>query len=426
MKRYYDVIIVGTGLAGLFAALNLKSDLSILMITNKKVRASNSYIAQGGVSVLRDENDFESFVEDTLKAGGYENDIDSVEEMVELSRDSINDLIKYGVEFESENGELSYTREGAHSNYRVLHYKDMTGREIIDKVLKTARKRKNIKIFENTQMVDLIIDDNRCDGIVLKIDEELKNIYSNKVVMATGGVGGMFENTTNFTHIKGDGVNVCLNNNIKCEKLSYIQIHPTSLYLNNKGRRFLISETLRGEGAYLLNSKGERFVDELLPRNVVSDAIYSEMKKNGEKNVYLSFNHKGVKFVKHRFPNIYRRCNRVGFELGREWIPVTPAQHYFMGGISIDTCGKTTLKNLYAVGETSYLGIHGANRLASNSLLECLVFSKKAAININNSEFNYFDLIKTKIPSVKENLDDSIFKNILKEEDAKFYKKWFE
>ncbi|MGL4655832.1 MAG: L-aspartate oxidase [Sarcina sp.] len=379
----YDVIIVGTGVAGLFAALNLKKNLKILVVTKKEIKDCNSYLAQGGVSVLRDSSDFDSFLNDTLKAGQYKNDVNAVSLMINSSREVINDLINLGVEFDSDENGLKYTREGAHSEFRIVHNKDLTGKEIIDKLVERVLEKDNIEIKENTIMTDLIIENDECKGI--KVLESLEEVgyYAKNVIIATGGIGGMFENSTNYRHITGDGINIALNNGIECKDLNYIQVHPTALVTEDSERRFLISESLRGEGAYLLNKDGERFVDELLPRDVVSKAIYEELEKTGESNVYLSFNHKGVEFVEKRFPNIFAKCKECGYILGQDLIPVAPAQHYFMGGIKINKNGKTSLKNLYAAGETSCVGIHGANRLASNSLLEGLVFSKRVAKNIN-------------------------------------------
>ncbi|MGL4742043.1 MAG: L-aspartate oxidase [Sarcina sp.] len=422
----YDVVIVGTGLAGIYTALNLSKDIKILLVTNKKIRASNSFLAQGGVSVLRDNNDFNSFVEDTLKAGHYTNNVEGVKTMVSLSKDVIVDLINRGIDFDkNEEGELDYTKEGAHSKFRVLHHKDITGKEIIEKLILCLEDFNNIEVMEDTELLNIVKQDDKCKGVYLENEEKKFIVNAKKVVLATGGVGGLFENTTNFKHIRGDGVNICLNNNIACEKLGKIQIHPTALYTQGNNRRFLISETLRGEGAYLLNAEGERFVDELLPRDVVSNTILEEIEKSGEKCVYLSFNHKGVDFVRNRFPNIYDKCKTIGYELGRETIPVTPAQHYFIGGIKINKNGETELKNLYAVGETAFLGIHGKNRLASNSLLECLVFAKKLSEKINKADLDKISIEEMQEEEISIGTDKNKFMEILKSEKEEFYNKWF-
>lgn len=390
----YDVIVVGSGVAGLYTCLNIHNNLKVLLVTKEKLDKCNSYLAQGGVSVLKDNDDFDNYLEDTLKAGQYKNNRQAVELMIKSSRKVIDDLISYGVDFENEDGKLKYTKEGAHCTERIVYHKDITGKEIVLKLIDVVKLKDNVEIKEDTQMINILKENDRCIGITVKNGEKFKNIYAKKIVLATGGIGGLFKNSTNFSHIKGDGIAIALNNGIETKDLEYVQIHPTALYSKGKGRRFLISESLRGEGAYLLNSKDERFVDELLPRDVVSKAIFDELRKTGDECVYLSFNHKGKEFVKNRFPNIFEKCKEQGYILGEEKIPVTPAQHYYMGGINIDDLGRTSLENLYAVGESACLGIHGANRLASNSLIEALVFSKRAAQDINkniNEDFNVLE-----------------------------------
>lgn len=420
--RNYDVIVVGSGVAGLYASLKLNKSLKILLITKEKLTDCNSYLAQGGVSVLKDDDDFEIFLEDTLKAGKYKNNVEAVKIMINKSRKIIDDLILFGVEFENENGLIKYTKEGAHSNFRIVYHKDITGKEIVTKLIDRVIERDNIEILEDTTMVNILNKNSSCSGITVRQNGELKNIYSKKVIIATGGFGGLFKNSTNYPHIKGDGIAIAINNGLETKDISYIQIHPTSLYNPNEERRFLISESLRGEGAYLLNNKNERFVDELLPRDVVSNAIFNELEKSGEEHVYLSFNHKGKEFVKNRYPNIYAKCKEIGFTLGEEAIPVTPAQHYFMGGIKVDKNSCTKIQNLYAVGETSCLGVHGQNRLASNSLLEALVFSGIAAKDINENietisiEYNEF-------PKA-DKLDYTKLKEKIKRENEDFYEKW--
>lgn len=420
--RNYDVIVVGSGVAGLYASLKLNKSLKILLITKEKLTDCNSYLAQGGVSVLKDDDDFEIFLEDTLKAGKYKNNVEAVKIMINKSRKIIDDLILFGVEFENEDGLIKYTKEGAHSNFRIVYHKDITGKEIVTKLIDRVTERGNIEILENTTMVNILNENSSCSGITVRQGGELKNIYSKKVIIATGGFGGLFKNSTNYPHIKGDGIAIAINNGLETKDISYIQIHPTSLYNPNEERRFLISESLRGEGAYLLNNKNERFVDELLPRDVVSNAIFNELEKSGEDHVYLSFNHKGKEFVKNRYPNIYAKCKEIGFTLGEEAIPVTPAQHYFMGGIKVDKKSSTKIQNLYAVGETSCLGVHGQNRLASNSLLEALVFSGIAADDINKNIEN--ELTEYNELPKEDKLDYTKLKEKIKRENEDFYEKW--
>jgi len=378
-----DVVIVGTGAAGLFCALNIPPEKNTLLITKDAAEICDSSLAQGGICVLKDETDYSSFFEDTLKAGHYENRKESVDLMIRNSREVINDLIRYGVLFEMENGELRYTKEGAHSTARILYHEDLTGKEITGKLLTEAKKRKNIEIAEYTTMVDLLCTDNTCCGVVVSDKNGvLKKIEADYVVLATGGVGGLYESSTNYPQLTGDGIALALKHGVRVKDLHYVQIHPTAFYSTKEGRRFLISESLRGEGAYLLNKNMERFADELLPRDLLTKAINAQMKKDGTKHVWLSVAHLDPEMIKKRFPNIYRHCLDEGYDITKECIPVTPAQHYLMGGIDVDSDSKTSMERLYAVGETSNNGVHGANRLASNSLLESLVFAKQAAKDI--------------------------------------------
>lgn len=378
-----DVVIVGTGAAGLFCALNFPENVKITMISKDRFDKNDSNLAQGGICVLKDDSDYDDYFEDTMKAGHYENNKKSVEIMIRKSPEIIQDLINYGVEFERENGTLKYTLEGAHSAPRILFHEDLTGHEITSKLFAAVKKRKNVTLLEYTTMVDLIPEGNVCKGIVVRDQEgKVYEIKSDYVVLACGGIGGLYENSTNYPHLTGDALAVAMKNDVEVQDMNYVQIHPTTLYSKKKGRRFLISESVRGEGAYLYNNKMERFVDELLPRDVLTKEIKKEMKKEGTKHVWLSVTHLGEDVIKKRFPNIYKRCLEEGYDLTKECIPVTPAQHYFMGGIKVDTNSKTSMEHLYAAGETSCNGVHGANRLASNSLLETLVFAKRCAKHI--------------------------------------------
>ena len=380
-----DVLIVGSGVAGLYCALNLPKEKSIIVVTKNKAYRSDSYLAQGGICVLRDEDDYDAFYEDTMKAGHYENNPDSVHIMIHSSQDVISDLVSYGVRFEKNGSEFVYTREGAHTHQRILFHEDETGKEITSHLLETARSRDNITIIENYTMVDLICEANECHGI---IGHDENGVYSaiqaNYTVLATGGIGGIFEHSTNYKHLTGDAIALALKYGIKLQHIDYIQIHPTTLYTEKEGsREFLISESVRGEGAILLNSKGERFVNELLPRDVVANAIFAEMKKEGTKHVWLSLAPIPEEEIRMHFPHIYQRCLDEGYDATKEPIPVVPSQHYFMGGIDVDRYSKTSMKRLYAAGETACNGVHGRNRLASNSLLESLVFAKRAARHIS-------------------------------------------
>ena len=379
-----DVLIVGSGVAGLYCALNLPKEKSIIVVTKNKARRSDSYLAQGGICVLRDEDDYDAFYEDTMKAGHYENNPDSVHIMIHSSQDVISDLVSFGVRFEKNGEKFAYTREGAHSHQRILFHEDETGKEITSHLLETARSRENITIIENYTMVDLICDGNECHGIIGHDENgDYSAIQADYTVLATGGIGGIFEHSTNYKHLTGDAIALALKYGIKLQHIDYIQIHPTTLYTEKEGsREFLISESVRGEGAILLNSKGERFVNELLPRDVVANAIFAEMKKEGSRHVWLSLAPIPEEEIKTHFPNIYQRCLDEGYDATKEPIPVVPSQHYFMGGIDVDRYSKTSMNRLYAAGETACNGVHGRNRLASNSLLESLVFAKRAAKHI--------------------------------------------
>ena len=379
-----DIVIVGSGVAGLYCALNLPTDKKIVVVTKNIARKSDSYLAQGGICVLRDEDDYDSFYEDTMKAGHYENNPDSVHIMIHSSQEVIADLVSFGVRFEKNGEEFVYTREGAHSHQRILFHEDETGKEITSHLLETARQRENITIIENYTMVDLICENNECHGIIGHDESgQYSAIVADYTVLATGGIGGIFEHSTNYKHLTGDSIALALKYGIKLQHIDYIQIHPTTLYTEKEGsREFLISESVRGEGAILLNSKGERFVNELLPRDVVANAIFAEMKKEGSKHVWLSMAPIPEEEIRTHFPNICQRCLDEGYDATKEPIPVVPSQHYFMGGIDVDRYSKTSMERLYAAGETACNGVHGRNRLASNSLLESLVFAKRAAKQI--------------------------------------------
>ncbi len=384
MDSIYDVIIVGTGAAGLFCALNLPSDKKTLVLTKKTAEESNSFLAQGGICVLKDESDYHDYFEDTMRAGHYENNPVSVETIIRQSPEIIRELVSYGVEFNKDkNGKFDYTQEAAHRVPRILFHKDMTGKEITGKLLAQAKKRTNIEIAENTTVLDLVCRDNICSGVVLKDSSgEVKALSAGCVVLASGGLSGLYKNSTGFRHITGDGLAIALRHGITLENINYIQIHPTSLYSKKPGRRFLISESVRGEGAVLLNKNMERFTDELLPRDVLTNEIKKQMEKDNSEFVWLSMTHMDPEVIKKHFATIYERCLEEGYDVTKECIPVTPAQHYHMGGIKVDANGKTSMARLYAVGEACCNGVHGANRLASNSLLESLVFAKAAAKNI--------------------------------------------
>ncbi len=378
-----DILIVGCGVSGLYCALHLPKNKKIRIITKENALKSDSYLAQGGICVLKDENDYDAFFEDTLRAGHYENNRQSVDTMISSSRSVIADLLSYGVSFARNGNDLVYTKEGAHSTPRILFHKDQTGKEITTRLLDEVKKRDNITLVEHCTMVDIISMENNCYGAIVRDSQGVfSTIWADYTVFATGGIGGLFSNSTNYRHLTGDALAIALKHNIVLSHIDYIQIHPTTFYKKEAGRSFLISESVRGEGAILLNDKGERFVDELLPRDVVTNAIYAEMNKSGTPYVMLSLAPIPKDVIKSHFPNIYQHCLKAGIDITKEPIPVAPAQHYFMGGIDVNQSSKTSMDRLYAVGETACNGVHGKNRLASNSLLESLVFAKRAALDI--------------------------------------------
>lgn len=380
----FDVLIVGTGVAGLYCALNLPEYINVCIITKQKADDANSFLAQGGICVLRGEDDFNDYYEDTMKAGHYENDPKTVELVLRSSNSIIRDLIKHGVEFNLKpDGTLDYTREGAHSKPRILFHKDITGHQISSTLLKRVCEKTNIKLLEHTTMIDIIEKDNICGGVIVKdCYNNISAIKAKYTVLASGGIGGLYKNSTSLPHITGDAIALAIKHNIELKNLNYIQIHPTTLYTNKKGRKFLISESVRGEGALLLDKNGNRFTDELKPRDLVSKAIFEQMKKDNTDYVLEDMRPLGEKTILEHFPNIFKQCLSEGYDVRYEPIPVAPAEHYLMGGIKVDLASRTSMMNLYACGETSCNGIHGKNRLASNSLLESMVFAKRAADDI--------------------------------------------
>lgn len=381
----YDVVIVGCGVSGCYTALHLPSSLRIAMLSKGSLDTCDSMLAQGGICVLHDPDDYDAFYHDTMRAGHYENRAESVDIMIRSSRGVINELQQRGVRFATtDDGELDYTREGAHSRPRICYHEDITGREITTVLQRDVRTLPNVTVMEHTTMTDLLENpDGSCKGIVcFGPDHREFEIHAPDTVLATGGIGGLYLHSTNFPLLTADGCRVANEHHVDLEHMDYVQIHPTSLYTGKPGRSFLISESARGEGAILLDKNGNRFTDELQPRDVVSKAIRKQMDKDGTDYVLLSFERMKPQEIKEHFPHIYEECLEEGHDITKEPIPVVPAQHYFMGGIHVDKDSHTTMPHLYAVGETSCNGVHGANRLASNSLLESLVFAQRAAERI--------------------------------------------
>lgn len=386
VKMKTDILIVGCGCAGLYCALHLDSGKKITIITKSDMESSDSFLAQGGICMLKNDEDYDSYFEDTMRAGHYENDKGSVDIMIRSSQDVVRDLLSYGVDFQREtDGELAFTREGAHSDKRILFHEDITGKEITQKLLAQVKGRKNVTLLEHTAMLDVLCEGNNCYGAVIRYqDGQIGKIYADYTILATGGIGGLYRHSTNFRHLTGDSLAVAMKHGIRLKNIDYIQIHPTTLYSEkDEDRSFLISESVRGEGAKLYGKNGERFVDELLPRDLLTVAIQKQMQKDGTDYVWEDLRAIPEEELKHHFPNIVEHCRQQGYDVFKECIPVVPAQHYFMGGIEVNHQSKTSMNRLYAIGETACNGVHGKNRLASNSLLESLVFAKRAAKEIS-------------------------------------------
>ncbi|MDY6065625.1 MAG: L-aspartate oxidase [Finegoldia sp.] len=381
MEEVYDSLVIGSGVAGLITALEISPDKKVLLVTKKNLEDSNSYLAQGGICVLKSEEDRQSFIEDTMKAGHYENDPKAVEILVDESGAAIETLIGYSVPFNKEGGDLALTKEGGHSTNRIAFCQDRTGKFIMDSLIKEIRKRKNIEIREGCSCKNLLIKDGQAYGALLD-DKDEYLVYAETTVLATGGLGGLFKNTTNFRHICGDGIAMAIENDIDLRDISYIQIHPTAFYDSQAERKFLISESVRGEGAVLLNHDHKRFTDELKPRDIVTKAILSEMEREKVDHEFLDFSPIKID-IDVRFPNIVSHIQEKNIDPHTEPVPIVPAYHYTMGGIRVDYQGHTSIKNLYAVGEVSSTGVHGKNRLASNSLLEAVVYGKRVAADIS-------------------------------------------
>ena len=411
-NKNVDVLIIGSGVSGLYSALNLSDDLDILVVSKGKIDCTNTYLAQGGISVARNEEDMPDFIEDTLKAGQYKNDLDAVKVLTSESIENVKELVSLGMKLDlDEEGNWDYTKEGAHCINRIVHTNDHTGEDVEKTLIKNVLSKENIAVSEDTFFVDIIEDNNKCIGAVLIKDGKQINVFAKYVILACGGIGGLYKNSTSQRILKGDGLATALRHNIELKDINYIQIHPTAFYDETEDeRRFLISESVRGEGGILKNVNGERFVNELLPRDVVSAAVFEQMEKTNTPYVFLDISFLDSDYIKNRFSLIYQNCLAKGTDITKEPVKVSPAQHYFMGGIKVDTNSKTSLDRLFAVGETSCTGIHGANRLASNSLLEGLVFSHRAAKIINNS-INDIELLTKSVDKVNKTVDEIAAEN---------------
>lgn len=429
----YSVIIVGSGIAGLYAAIKLAETVElpdgILLLTKSQLSESNSRYAQGGIVGVLPENKPDSVslhVADTIKAGCGLSDFNVVKFISENSQHAIKDLIKYGVSFDrNDKNELNFTLEGAHSVRRILHVGgDATGygieKALVEKVKNDPHISQNITIYEQTLAIDLLIDsNNNCRGVISfnNVSQEYEAIYAPVTVLATGGTGQVYKYTTNPSVTTGDGLALGIRAGAVTKDMEFIQFHPTALSIENSDSRFLISESVRGEGARLLNQNGEYFMSkhaqkDLAPRDVVARCIYSQLSKGNK--VYLDASFIDSEKFKNRFPNIYKTCLENGIDIAHDNIPVAPAAHYCMGGIKTEINGKTSINNLYAIGEVACTSLHGANRLASNSLLECVVSAYELVNTVSKLDLKsskiidetVISIIKRYAESDSDNLDD--------------------
>lgn len=387
-KSFWDVIVMGSGIAGLYAALNLDPALKVCLVTKGKTHENNSYLAQGGIAAAVEENDLpQHHFEDTIKAGAGHCNQKAVKILTEEGPKDIEALCNIGTNFDkNQDGTLRTTREGGHGCFRVVHaLGDSTGKEVVDSLIRECKKRKNIKIFENHFAVDFLTEAGRCIGIISMHERNTIAFLAKAVICASGGMGQVYGRTTNPEAATGDGIAMAYRAGAVLKDMEFVQFHPTVFYNSS----FLISEAVRGEGGILRNIQGRRFMTdyhemaEIAPRDIVSRAILSEMKKTDSECVFLDITHRQPKYLRNRFPTIYKRCMEAGIDITRDYIPVYPAHHYFMGGIETDLWGRTNIKRLYVCGEAACTGVHGANRLASNSLLEGLVFGRRCAEDIN-------------------------------------------
>ncbi len=380
-----DFLIIGSGVAGLRAAIELADHGNVLVVTKDKPSESSTEYAQGGIAaVMSDEDTVGIHLEDTLKAGDGLCREEAVKTLVEEGPERIMELISWGAEFDKEGLKLDLTLEAAHSRRRILHsHGDSTGKELERVLLKKVRSFRSVTKYPFAFTVDLIVEGGECHGAYVVRGGEVTAIFARATILTTGGAGQLFSRTTNPTVATGDGMAIAFRAGAELEDMEFVQFHPTSLY-SPAAPQFLLSESIRGEGAVLLNIKKERFMEgyhamaELAPRDVVSRAIISEMVKTGSNHVYLDLRHMGKEFVKNRFPRIYATCLQYDVDITEDLVPVSPAAHYIMGGVKTNVNGETNIRGLYAAGEVACTGVHGANRLASNSLLEGLVFGARA------------------------------------------------
>lgn len=434
----YSTVIVGSGIAGLYAALKIEQQVELpdglLLITKSKLGESNSRYAQGGMVAVMKENKSDttaSHISDTIKAGAGLSDFNTVKFISEHSDAVVKDLLKFGVEFDrDENNNLCFTKEAAHSVRRILHSGgDATGKMIEQALCKKVAENKNIEIYEDTDAVELLVSNNECKGVLVYNDEtqEYETIYSPAIILATGGIGQLYKYTTNPAGATGDGLALAYNAGAVMQDMEFVQFHPTALAIDCGENRFLISEAVRGEGAKLCDSDGVEYMQkydkrkELAPRDIVTRANFNEMKKNKLDNVYLNATCIDNKKLAKRFPNISKKCLENGIDIAHDFIPVAPAAHYYMGGVKTNLRGETSISGLYAIGEVSSTGLHGGNRLASNSLLECVVCAYSVAEYLKSLKLKSPKQIDEQIKTILDKYTDE--DNITEELDIPSMKK---
>lgn len=390
--RNTDFIVIGSGISGLYFALKASKKGNVLIVTKKKIIETTTNYAQGGIAGALDRFDnYEKHINDTLKAGAYHNDTKKLKYMVENGPEQIKKLLKLGVPFDKKYDDFSLTKEGGHSMRRIAHVGDRTGHSIETTLIRNVKKNPNIKILEDCFAIDLLVKNNNCHGMQCLYKNKIHNIYSSAVIIATGGVGQIYKYTTNPKISTGDGIAMAKRAGAILKDIEFIQFHPTALKLKGK-KQFLLSESLRGEGAILCNSRKQKFMrnyhkkEELASRDIVARAVFKEEKKG---DIYLDITHKDPKNIKKRFSYIYKSLKKYGLDLTKDLIPISPAAHYICGGIKVNIKGETTIKNCYSLGETACTGVHGANRLASNSLLEAIVFSERIANNMTINKIKH-------------------------------------
>ena len=403
MVRKYDYLIIGSGVAGMSFALKVAKTGTVALVCKSKMEEANTDLAQGGVATVTnlEVDNFEKHIHDTMVAGDWLSDPEAVKKVVTEAPAQIQELLGWGVDFDrNEKGEFDLHREGGHSEFRILHHADNTGHEIQVSLIETVKNNPNIDVYEDHFAVEILTQHHlgkivtrrtpgiECYGAYVLNQEtgEVDTFLSRVTLMATGGVGLVYQTTTNPLVASGDGIAMVYRAKGTVQDMEFVQFHPTSLYHPGDRSAFLITEAMRGYGGVLRNLGGEEFMQKydprlsLAPRDVVARAIDNEMKQRGEDHVYLDVTHKDAEETKHHFPNIYKHCLDLGIDITKEYIPVVPAAHYMCGGIKVDLNACSSIKRLYAVGECSCTGLHGGNRLASNSLLEALVFSHRACI----------------------------------------------